>query len=78
MFLLPFDGSSQAVLSPADRIRIKQVDGTILTGTLATFSAETIQLGERDDLSYDVEITWPWMGDGAMVDLGLTCHPTRS
>ena len=44
MFVLPFDGSAQAVPSPGDRIRIKQVDGTVLTGTLATFSAETIQL----------------------------------
>ena len=44
MFVLPFDGSAQAVPSPGDRIRIKQVDGTVLTGTIATFSAETIQL----------------------------------
>ena len=44
MFALPSDGSAQAVPSPGDRIRIKQVDGTVLTGTLATFSAETIHL----------------------------------
>ena len=44
MFVLPSDGSSQAAPSPGDRIRIKQVDGTVLTGTLATLSAETIQL----------------------------------
>ena len=44
MFVLPSDGSAQAVPSPGDRIRIKQVDGPVLTGTLATFSAETIQL----------------------------------
>ncbi len=44
MFVLPFDGSAQAVPSPGDRIRIKQVDGTVLTGTLATLSPETIQL----------------------------------
>ena len=44
MFVLPPDGSAQTVPSPGDRIRIKQVDGTVLTGTLATLSAETIQL----------------------------------
>ena len=44
MFLLPSDGSAQAVPSPGDRIRIKQVDGTVLTGTLAALSPETIQL----------------------------------
>ena len=44
MFVLPSDGSAQTVPSPGDRIRIKQVDGTVLTGTLATLSAETIQL----------------------------------
>ena len=44
MSVLPSDGSAQAVPSPGDRIRIKQVDGTILTGTLATVSAEAIQL----------------------------------
>ncbi len=44
MFVLPSDGSSQAVPSPGDRIRIKQVDGTVLTGTLAALSPETIQL----------------------------------
>ena len=42
--VLPSDGSAQAVPSPGDRIRIKQVDGTVLTGTLATWSPETIQL----------------------------------
>ena len=44
MLVLPSDGSSQAVPSPGDRIRIRQVDGTTLTGTLSTRSAETIQL----------------------------------
>ena len=44
MSVLPSDGSAQAVPSPGDRIRIKQVDGTVLTGTLSTLSAETIQL----------------------------------
>ena len=44
MSVLPSDGSTQAVPSPGDRIRIKQVDGRILTGTLATWSPETIQL----------------------------------
>ena len=41
---LPSDGSAQAASSPGDRIRIKQVDGTILTGTLSTRSVETIQV----------------------------------
>ena len=44
VFVLPSDGSGQAVPSPGDRIRIRQVDGTVLTGTLATLSPETIQL----------------------------------
>ena len=44
MFVLPSEGSTQAVPSPGDRMRIRQVDGTILTGTFATFSAEAIQL----------------------------------
>ena len=44
MFVLPSDGSSQAVPSSGDRIRLKQVDGTVLTGTLATWSEETIRL----------------------------------
>ena len=43
MFVLPSDGPAQAP-SPGDRIRIRQVDGTLLTGTLSTRSAETIQL----------------------------------
>ncbi len=43
MFVLPSDGPAQAP-SPGDRIRIRQVDGTILTGTFSTRSAETIQL----------------------------------
>ena len=44
LFVLPSDSSPQAVPSPGDRIRIEQVDGTVFMGTLATFSAETIQL----------------------------------
>jgi hypothetical protein len=44
MFVLPSDGSAQAAPSPGDRIRIRQVDGPVLTGTFATASAETIQL----------------------------------
>ena len=44
MSVLPFDGSAQAVPSPGDRIRIKQVDGTVLTGTLGALSPQTIQL----------------------------------
>ena len=47
--VLPSDGSAQAVPSPGDRIRIKQVDGTVLTGTLATLSPETIQLSAGSD-----------------------------
>ena len=43
MFVLPSDGPAQAP-SPGDRIRIRQVDGTLLTGTLSTRSAETIQV----------------------------------
>ena len=49
MFALPSDGSAQAVPSPGDRIRIKQVDGTVLTGTLAALSPETIQLSVGSD-----------------------------
>ena len=44
MVVLPSDGSSQDSLSPGDRIRITEVDGTILTGTLAEVSDEVIQL----------------------------------
>ena len=43
MSVLPSDGPAQAP-SPGDRIRIRQVDGTLLTGTFSTRSAETIQL----------------------------------
>jgi len=52
MFVLPSDGSSQAVPSLGHRIRIKQVDGTVLTGRLVTLSPETIQLWiSSDDLA---------------------------
>ncbi len=52
MFVLPSDGSAQSVPSPGERIRIKQVDGTVLTGRLATLSPETIQLWiGSDDLA---------------------------
>ena len=44
MFVLPSGGSSQAAPSPGDRIRIRQLDGPVLTGTLAAWSAETIRL----------------------------------
>ncbi len=44
MSVLPSDGSSQVVPSPGHRIRIKQIDGSVLTGTLATWSEETIRL----------------------------------
>ena len=44
MSVLPSDGSAQAV-PLGRRIRIKQVDGTVLTGKLAaTLSPETIQI----------------------------------
>ena len=43
--VLALDGAAQAVPSLGDRIRIKQVDGTVLTGRLAaTLSPETIQI----------------------------------
>ena len=44
MVVLPSDGSAQAVPIPGDRIRIKQVDGPVLTGMLARFSADTIMV----------------------------------
>ncbi len=44
MFSLPSDGSGQVAPSPGDRIRIRQVDGTVLTGTFSTRSEETIQV----------------------------------
>ena len=50
--VLPSDASAQAVPSLGHRIRIKQVDGTVLTGRLATLSPETIQLWiGSDDLA---------------------------
>ncbi len=49
MFVLPSGGLAQAVPSPGDRIRIKQVDGTVLTGTLATLSTEAVQLSVGTD-----------------------------
>ena len=44
MFLLPSHSSAQVSASTGDRIRVKQVDGAVLTGTLAAWSAETMQL----------------------------------
>ena len=49
MFVLPSDGSSQDIPSRGERIRIKQVDGTVLTGRLTRLSPETIQLFVRSD-----------------------------
>ncbi len=49
MFVLPSDGSSQDMPSRGDRIRIRQMDGTVLTGTLAALSPETIQLSVGSD-----------------------------
>ena len=47
MSVLPSDGSSQAVPSLGHRIRIKQVDGTVLTGRLATLSPENDSAMDR-------------------------------
>ena len=58
MSVLPSDGSSQALPSPGDRIRIRQVDGTVLTGTLAAWSEETVQLsGESVDRRMEVPVS---------------------
>ncbi len=46
MFSLPSDGSGQVAPSPGDRIRIRWVDGTVLTGTFSTRSEETIQVSD--------------------------------
>jgi hypothetical protein len=43
-YLLPSDGSAQAAPSLGDRARVRQVDGTVLTGTLTAMSPETIRL----------------------------------
>ena len=47
--VFPSYGSAQAAPSPGDRIRIKQMDGTVLTGTLTMLSPETIQLSVGSD-----------------------------
>ena len=58
MFVLPSAGSAQAIPSPGDRIRIRQVDGTVLTGTLDTWSTETVQLsGESVDRRMDIPVS---------------------
>jgi len=55
--VLTSDGSAQAVPNPGDRIRIKQVDGTVLTGTLTTFSLAAIQMSlGLDDRVADVPV----------------------
>ena len=55
--VLTSDGSAQAVPNPGDRIRIKQVDGTVLTGTLTTFSLAAIQMSlGSDDRVADVPV----------------------
>ena len=56
MFVLPSDGLSQAVPSPGDRIRIRLLDGTVRTGTLANLSTETIQLDVDPFLTIDVAV----------------------
>ena len=47
--VFPSYGSAQAAPSPGDRIRVKQMDGTVLTGTLTMLSPETIQLSVGSD-----------------------------
>ena len=83
MSVLPFDGSAQAVPSPGDRIRIRQVDGTVLTGTLAAWSEETIQLSvDSSRVEGTVAIprsqiatlerqegTRGWVGNGSIIGL---------
>ena len=44
ILVLPSMGSSQAAPGSGDRIRIRQVDGDVLTGTVAAFTRERIQL----------------------------------
>ncbi len=52
------DGSAQAPPSPGDRIRIRQVDGTVFTGTLDTWSTDTVQLfGESTDRRWEVPVS---------------------
>ncbi len=56
--LSPSAGSAQAAPSPGDRIRIRQVDGTVLTGTLDMWSTETVQLsGESVDRRMEVPVS---------------------
>ena len=55
LLTLPSGGSSQAAPSPGDRVRVRQLDGAVLTGTLATFSSEGIQLS-IDSVSPPVEV----------------------
>ena len=44
MLVPPHDGAAQAVSSPGDRVRIKQVGGAVFTGTLTRVFADTIEL----------------------------------
>ena len=83
MFSLPSDGSGQVAPSPGDRIRIRQVDGTVLTGTLAAWSEETIQLSvdssrvegtvaiPRSEIATleRQEGTRGWVGNGSIIGL---------
>ena len=58
MSVFPSDGSLQAIPSPGDRIRIRQVDTTVLTGTLDTWSTETVQLSDESvDRRMDVPVS---------------------
>ncbi len=56
--ILPPTGAAQAPPSPGDRIRIRQVDGTVHTGTLDTWSTDTVQLfGESTDRRWEVPVS---------------------
>jgi hypothetical protein len=56
--VLSSDGSAQAPPSPGDRIRIRQVDGTVFTGTLDLWSTESVQLsGESVGRRWEVPVS---------------------
>ena len=56
--VLPPTGAAQAPPSPGDRIRIRQVDGTVLTGTLDLWSTETVRLsGESADRRWEIPVS---------------------
>ena len=56
--VLPSAGAAQAPPSPGDRIRIRKVDGTVLTGTLDLWSTETVRLsGESADRRWEIPVS---------------------